>query len=63
MSGIVFQANLHRSRVAQDCLVQDMIGASKQVVALVQEPYKGARGVPLGIPRHLGCHYHAKGGG
>ena len=61
MSGVVIQANLHHSKAATDLLVQDMLQARGQVVALVQEPYVNADGIPSGIPRGLDCHYHAPG--
>ena len=62
MSGVVFQANLHHSKAATDCLVLDMLKSKSQVVALVQEPYLGARGKPLGIPRQLSTYHHTLGG-
>ena len=62
MSGIFMQANLHHSKVAQDCLIQDILRSNQQVLALIQEPYVGSKGSPLGIPRLLGCHHHLSGG-
>ena len=61
MSGLVIQANLHHSKAATDLLVQDMLQSKSQVVALVQEPYVNANGIPSCIPRSLDCHHHASG--
>ena len=61
MGGRVIQANLHHCRAATDLLVQDMLQSRSQVVALVQEPYINADGIPSGIPGGLDCYYQAPG--
>ena len=39
----------------------DILGAEAQtVIALIQEPYVGKGGVPLGFPRGLNCYYGGK---
>ena len=61
MSGLVIQANLHHCKPATDLLVQDMLQSRSQVVALVQEPYVNADGIPSGIPRCLDRYLHTSG--
>ena len=39
----------------------DMLMAREKVVARVQDAHVGNRGHLVGIPRNLGCHYHASG--
>ena len=38
-----------------------MLQSRSQVVALVQEPYVNADGIPSGIPRCLDCYHHTSG--
>ena len=53
----VAQANLQKSNLATNCLVQDMLSERGPVVALVQEPYIGNGRTPKGIPRAIDCHH------
>ena len=62
MIGLIIQTNLHHSKVATDILALDMQRSRSQVVALVQEPYLGNRGVPSLIPRGLDRYHHSSGG-
>ena len=62
MSRLVIQANLHHCKAATDILIQDMLRARNQVVALIQEPYVGKRDIPAGIPKVMGCFHHHLGG-
>ena len=58
------QFNLHHTKLAQDCLMKDILALDSKtkgpVVALVQEPYLGKRGHPIGLMRPTDCQVGAK---
>ena len=60
MSDLIIQANLQHAKAATSCLIHDMLVTKGQVVALVQEPHLGGKGVPCrdsqGPGVSLFCH-------
>ena len=53
--------NMQHARVATSLLSGDILGTEAQtVIALIQEPYVGKGGVPLGFPGGLNCYYGGK---
>ena len=57
MGSRFIQVNLHKSLLAKDCLIQDIWSKAKPTIALLQEPYTGNTGKPLGIPSSFECYY------
>ena len=51
--------NLHHAKLAQDCLVKDMLSMNSNtkgsIIVLIQEPYLGSRGHPVGLVRPTDC--------
>ena len=59
---VIYQMNTQHAKMAMTLLSSDILGAEAQpVIALIQEPYVGARGVPMGVPRELRCYHGGKG--
>ena len=55
---VVFQMNMQHARMATSLMSEDILGAEAQtVIALIQEPYVGKGGVPLGFPGGLKRYY------
>ena len=59
---MIYQMNMQHSKMATTLLSNDILGAEAHpVIALIQEPYLGARGVPMGVSRDLMCYCGGKG--
>ena len=58
---VVYQMNMQHARMATSLMAGDILGAEAQtVIALIQEPYVGKGGVPLGFPGGLKCYHGGK---
>ena len=57
VGGKIIQANLQKSLVETNCLIQDLLDQKSPTVTLVQEPYVGNSKEPKGIPSMFECHY------
>ena len=58
---MIYQMNTQHAKMAMTLLSKDILGAEAQsVIALIQEPYVGARGVPVGFQRELMCYCGGK---
>ena len=59
---MIYQMNTQHAKMAATLLSNDILGAEAQpVIALIQEPYVGARGVPMGVSRELMCYHGGEG--
>ena len=48
---VIYQMNMQHARMATSLMAEDILSAEAQtVIALIQEPYVGKGGVPLGFP-------------
>ena len=55
---VVFQMNMQHARMATSLIVEKILGAEAQtVIALIQEPYVGKGGMPLGFQGGLKRYY------
>ena len=54
MGSRIIQVNLQKCLLAKECLVKDVWTWNKPAIAIVQEPYIGNSGRPMGIPNSFG---------